>query len=313
MHQYASEGEWLAARKPTVSSTESPALFGMSPYMTAYELAISKTAALQAPVNERMRWGQRLQDSVAQGIADDYGVSIESLGLCYAIHENEPRMGASFDYRIVGAAANAPKNALVALYDEFGPGLLEIKTVDWLQFRDWPLPDAPDHIEIQIQHQLEVSGLEWAALGVLVGGNRAEVYTRRRDRDVGDSMRQRIHEFWANLDEGILPPPVMPEDAALIIKLHQYADPGKVLEAQDDTVLATLCNDYVGYVEAIKKLDEAKKTTQAQLLQRIGTAERILIDGYSFTTPMIAPALVKEHTRGGYRGFKLTRKKEKPT
>ena len=58
----ASREEWLDIRKKFVSSTETAALFGMSPYLTAYELGAVKrdpTLADDGSLGERPRWGQR--------------------------------------------------------------------------------------------------------------------------------------------------------------------------------------------------------------------------------------------------------------
>jgi putative phage-type endonuclease len=187
LRTYDSRAEWLKARQSCVSSTESAALFGMSPWTSAFELANRKAQKLpETDSDERMAWGQRLQDAIAQGIADDYGVIIESLELAYAVHPDRPRMGSSFDYMIVDAKEREGGfSELGALFKKHGPGLLEIKNVDALVYRDWPEHDAPDHIEIQVQHELEVSQLAWCALGVLVGGNRSglnwsKAFSRRR-------------------------------------------------------------------------------------------------------------------------------------
>lgn len=301
--------EWLIARDEHVSSTESSALFGMSPYGTAYELAVTKQGrAEQIDDNERMRWGRRLQDSIAQGLADDYSVVIEGLEYVYAQHPTEPRMGASFDYRIVEAQGDSP---LATLFAQHGPGLLEIKNVDALQYRQWPEHDAPDHIEIQIQHQLEVARLEWCVLGVLVGGNRTEVYTRMRDGQVGQAIVTRIHEFWANLDKNILPPPVMPEDADLIIKLHQFAEPNKLFDGRADDGLMAMCLQYSDVAEQARLASQQQKVIKAEILKRIGDAERALVTGYTISASMVASAEVQAYTRGAYRNFRVTKKEAK--
>jgi putative phage-type endonuclease len=307
--------EWLAIRRTHISSTESPALFGMSPYMTAYELAVAKQAAEEVGFedNERMLWGRRLQDAIAQGIADDYRVMIESLEYAYVVHPDEPRMGSSFDYRIIGVPENTRPTALGELWERHGPGLLEIKNVDSLQYKGWPEHDAPDHIEIQVQHQMEVARCEWCVLGVLVGGNRTEVYTRMRDGAVGGAIVKKVHEFWHNLEAGVLPPPVLPEDADLIIKLHQYAEPSKVYDGQQDIMLRELCSEYADATEALKEISDAQKSVKAKILTHIGDAERALVDGFSVAASMVAPAEVKAYTRNGYRNFRLTRKQEKAT
>jgi putative phage-type endonuclease len=306
--QYDTREAWLKARTQCVSSTESAALFGMSQFGTAFELAQQKlNGAADVESNERIAWGARLQAAIAQGIADDYGVIIESLDLAYAVHPEHPRMGSSFDFTIVDA--KEPFSDLGKLVREHGPGLLEIKNVDWLVYKNWPEHDAPDHIEIQVQHELEVAQLPWAVLGVLVGGNRTELYTRMRDVDVGAAIARKVDEFWQNLEKGILPPVVMPQDADIVIRLYGYAEPNKVFDGQNDEVLWALCQHYEEASLRIKAATDAQKTAKAEILQHIGDAERALVKGYTLSAAMVAPAEVQAYTRGGYRNFRLTKKK----
>ena len=311
---FNNEAEWLNAKAGCISSTESAALFGMSPYLTAYELAVEKIGML-APADiggdTRVRWGKRLQDAIAQGMADDYRLLIEGQEFVFAVHNDEPRMGASYDYRIIGVkeAAEFDRDPIIDLYREHGPGLLEIKNVDALIYRDWPLPDAPDHIEIQVQHQLEVANVEWAAIAVLIGGNREEIFLRRRDKQVGEAIRERIHKFWRDIQAGTLPPPIMPEDANIVIKLHQYAEPGLVFNGQNDLALESLCEEYDSAREVAKKAEQAQRALTAQILTHIGDAERALVSGFNVSAGMVAPTEVKAHTRGSYRNCRITRKR----
>ena len=310
VHTFDTEAAWLDARAKCVSSTESAALFGMSPYLTAYELGVEKQGML-APAelskNERVTWGRRLQDAIAQGIADDFKVAIAGQEYVYITHEDEPRMGASFDYWVT--AAGDERNALTDLFHEHGPGLLEIKNVDWLIFKDWPLPDAPDHIEIQVQHQLEVAGLEWAIIGVLIGGNRQEIFVRRRDRQVGAAIKKRIHDLWHDREAGVLPSPTMPQDADIVIKLHQYAEPGLVLDAQNDLVLANLCEEYDSARHVAKEAETAQRTLMAKILTHIGDAERALLSEFSVSAGMVAETEVRAYKRPAYRNCRITRKR----
>ena len=55
--------------------------------------------------------------------------------------------------------------------------------------------EAPEHIELQVQHQMEILGYEWTALTVLVGGNEQKVVLRNRDREIGADIRQRVKAF----------------------------------------------------------------------------------------------------------------------
>lgn len=303
--------EWLEMRKPVITSTEISALFCLSPYMTALEVALVKTGQIEDTFqeNDRTRWGTRLQDSIAAGIAADYGVNASLLDI-FCTGDN-CRIGASFDWHIHGVNDNQVEDEhLRILFGRFGNGLLEIKNVDSLAYRDnWTDDEAPDHIELQLQMQLECSGRTWGVIAALVGGNTPKIIIRQRDEAVGAAIRSRVNKFWADIDNKIMPAAVMPEDAEVIRRLYNYADPEKVFDAQTDTDISELCGKYCDAAKQMKAAEELKDAYRAELLSRIKDAERVLVPGYTFSAAMRAPTEVAAHTRKGYRDFRITRKK----
>lgn len=299
----ATEQDWLALRTLDITSTESAALFGLSPYVTAFELWHRKSSG-EIPafeMNERMKWGTRLQDVIARGVAEDMGWKVRR-NESYWRHDDS-RMGSSFDFDIVS-------------HDD-GPGWLEIKNVDGLVFRDaWLKNDdgtieAPEHIEIQVQHQLEVSNREWAAIGVLVGGNKVEVIHRKRDRAVGQAIRRKIDAFWKTIAAKQEPAPEFPQDSAMVCSLHQYAEPGKVFDAQGDAEISQWIAEYHQAGRDERDAKDRKETAKAQILMRIGDAERVLAEGFSVSAGLVAPAWIEAYERKGFRNFRVTAKKAK--
>ena len=117
------EAHWLKLREGFVSSTESAALFpipddirpGYIP--TAFELWHIKHRGLASGFKEssRTRMGRRMEWPIAEEVAEIMGWKVEPLKQ-YA-HLTDVRMGASFD-----AMVDCP---------ERGPGLMEVKLVDW--------------------------------------------------------------------------------------------------------------------------------------------------------------------------------------
>lgn len=312
-----SRQEWLELRHKYVSSTESPALFGMSPYSTAFEIAVLKKSPTPPPEygdNERMAWGLRLQRAIADGIAEEFGVKIRAMS-GYATNGG---MGASFDFEIVGHVEGPFEGdtRLRGLYTQFGAGVLEIKNVDGLVFKnEWSVVDkmieAPAHIEIQVQHQLECCERKWAAIGVLIGGNRQEVILRMRDTDVGQAIRAKVNRFWSELQKGVMPPVTLPEDVQIIKTLYGHAEPESVLDARGDETIKSLCAKYSVFQKAEKEAKDQKDSAIAELLMKIGTAEKVLVDGYSISAGVVGETVVEQYTRKAYRNCRIYVKKDK--
>lgn len=315
---YTDKARWHELRGRDVTSTQTAALFGLSPYNTAFEIAQQKLAAIRGEFdrwagNERTAWGNLLERVIAERVGHVYGVQVRPMK--QYMRRTDAPMGASFDYEIIGVTdARIDDERLRVLFGAHGVGVLEIKNVDARVFSSsWTTdgePEAPEHIEIQVQHQLHVCGYGWACIAALVGGNTLEIIPRLRDAEMGAALQARIEKFWLDLGAGILPPIELPADADIIRKMHAYAEPGKLLDAREDAEIAALCAEYAEAGNAAKVAEDRRKSAAAQLLQRIGDAERVLVKGYTISAGMVAPAHV-EYERAGYRNLRITKKAAK--
>lgn len=313
-----SEAHWKQLRTQDVTSTESAALFGMSPYVSKFQLWHQKRAGeiVEIPGNERMDWGRRLQDAIAHGIAADHGVIVRALPEYWRIEGS--RMGASFDFEIVdvalGAGADDTLSPLAQMFRTYGPGILEIKAVDYLVFRDqWHDGDVltpPDHIQCQVQHQLHVRDYRWGAIGVLVAGNKAHVVTYMRDDVAGAAIEAAVAEFWASVASGNEPAPDFPVDAEFYCKLNRAVAKGRLYDGRNDTELQKACEDYAAALKAETAATAAKVTAKAQIYARCGDAERALVSGFrSLWVGSVAKSHIEAHDRAGFRSIKLTKGK----
>lgn len=313
---------WLALRAQDLTSTDIAALFGMSPYKTKFELWHEKKSneIVRIAQNARMTWGTRLEASIAEGIAEDRDWCVRPFK--EYVRDDELRIGSSFDYRIITSAAG--RAAAAPGIDSPDDAILEIKTVDALAFRNgWKIEDdmlvAPDHIELQVQHQMLVSGLRRAYIGVLVGGNDVRILEREADDGVHRAIRSEAAAFWDSIAAGTPPDPVMPDDARAVIRLNSYAEPGRLRDARGDAVLASAIADYARLGREIDDLQAIRDSRKAEILQAIGDAEKVLADGFTISTGMVADSpgtlvtadMVGTYIGGrrGFRNFRVTSKK----
>ena len=318
-----SEQHWLDLRTQDLTSTDVAALFGLSPYKTLFELWHEKKSGeiVRLTENDRMRWGRRLEATVANGIAEDQGWLIRPFKE-YMRLDDGLRIGASFDFRIItkfgnndhGHGMNLDPNGRGWTRDDSDDdAILEIKTVDFLAFRDgWTIDDgfieAPPHIEIQVQHQMLVSGLRRAYIGVMVGGNRIEVIERRADDAVHAGIIAKAAEFWQSIADNRAPEPVMPDDAQAVIRMYQFAEPGRVLDARGDARIASLLREYHRLRREASDLNELADVHKAELLQIIGEAEKVISDVGTVSAGIVGPTTIS-YERKPYRNFRFTPKR----
>lgn len=318
--KFTTEEEWLAMREQDLTSTECAALFGCSPYATEYELWHRKTGQLEADfvAGDRVKWGNRLEAAIAYGIAEDLGLRVEP----YKIYGRIPdlRMGSSFDFKVVGLddSYTGDDETYRDLFREHGPGVMEVKNVDGLQFKRGWIADgedmeAPPHIELQVQHQLEVADLEWSVIAPLVGGNTPRPFYRLRNREYGAAIREKIAAFWASVDAGQAPEPDYTQDGDTIAKLLAN-DNGQTVDMRDNNRLAELVAEHQNASADAKAAEARKDAAKAEILTLIGTNAKVLLNGCYINAgttkdsagTLITPEMVGTRV-GGRKGYRQMR------
>lgn len=309
---FQSEQEWLDLRTKDITSTDVAALFHLSPYKTEFELFHEKRDGVSGSfkASERMRWGNRLEAAIAHGAAEDHGFNIQPLKVY--MRDPDLRIGSSFDFEI--------------LHPEHGRGIMEIKNVDSLIYRrNWKDDgdgniEAPEHIELQVQHQMLVSGYEWCAIVPFVGGNSTRIVFRRADKDIGNAITQRVTDFWLRVEANDAPSADYTRDADVIAQLYSQVHAGEVIDCKDDDVLGNLVEQYQSAKLSQAHFEKMADGFKARILERVKTAEKIIspLGTISLTrtkdTPptVITPEMIglSYGGRTGYRQFKPTWKKE---
>lgn len=292
---------WHSLRIKDITSTDVAALFDCSSYLTEYELFVRKRDKLivSSDPNPRTTWGTRLQESIGKGIAADSGWKVRPMP--EYVRDVDSKLGASFDFLIEES--------------EHGRGILEVKNVDALIFRDGWIVDgdsieAPPHIELQLQTQLAVTGLEFGIIGALVGGNRVVQLHRKADEVVISAIRKKVSEFWGRVERNDPPPIDFLKDSEFICSLYQSATAGKTLDFRTDKGIEELVLEHKRWSGIEKEAYEQKQAIKAQLLIGMKDAEKAVGDGYSISAGMVAGGPVS-YVREPFRSFRINWKKEK--
>lgn len=288
-----SKDQWLGLRAGVLTSTDCATLFGLSPYQTMFELWHKKKEGLVVSLteNERMKWGNRLEAAIAQGVAEEKGWKVSPMKDFFQA-PNE-RIGSSFDFKIEDEEA-----------------ILEIKNVDSLIYRDqWTEEEAPPHIELQVQFQMLVSGLSKAWICALVGGNDMKLIERTADNEIQNEILRRAAIFWKSIDDNNEPKPNYETDAEYVIRLHQYAEPNKFYTG-DVAELRKIAKKYKKISALESKLDDKKKAIKARCLEIIGDSEKVKESDFSISAGIVGEKVVA-YTSKPHRDFRIFLKKEK--
>lgn len=287
--------EWLQLRKKGVGASDSPAVCGLSPWKTPLHIYLEKTGHLDADQfqNQAMRWGTRLEAIVADAYAETTGRPVYKPRQMLDRHKSLPWMIASLD----------------RLTEVDGKGrILECKTAranngEW---GESGTDEIPAHYLIQVQHQMEVTGIEWADVAVLIGGQELRWYSIGRSLPIADRMKAILSDFWARVEKGDPPPPDWRHEqtVALIEQVQRVRD-GLLVEMEDDAMPYLL-----GFLDARKREAAAKRDKEhfkARLIHAMGEAEtgsfatghlltrkKVCRDGYTVDPTEYVTLYVKE-------------------
>lgn len=271
---YTTEAEWLSYRTKDLTSTDIPALFGLSPYHTQRTLWESKKHPDATPIepSKRMKAGQKLEKAIAELLAEENGWNITPFKSYKRI--DDLRLGSSFDYSILDTVSDKSK-------------ILEIKNVGGELRKTWVNKDnelsAPFHIELQVQHQMLVSGINEAVIGVMFGGNDYQFIERKANPQIHELILKRAREFWESIDNNTPPAWDFENkiDQEMIKEIYSKPTDGKKIELGAD--IAALAEKYIEAKKEAAFLEEQSKALRAQILTAIGDAEFAEGNGYKIS------------------------------
>ena len=243
--KYPTREEWLADRVRGIGASESAALFGLSPYLSPFALWAEKTGMVPREDShaEVLRWGLLLEAPIARAYADDTRREIwePPTPWCVAVDRDLEVLRATPDRWILQADGRD------------SPGVLEIKNVDSSKSDLWSeMP--PIHVQIQVQHQLAVTGFGWGAVAALIGGNRMRTWDVERNEDFIAELRAKVAEFWSMVASKQAPTVDGSESTAKALKALHPKDNGETVE---------LGAEAVQWIASLQAAKELKKTAEA--------------------------------------------------
>ena len=307
--------QWLEVRKGGIGSSDAAAAVGMNPYKSQLELWMEKTGRTEANEEEPgmdspLFWGTLLEPYVAVAYQQKTDRRVRKVNAVLQ-HPTFPFMLANIDREVVGSP---------------DVQILECKTAGEFGSRLWK-GGVPEYVQLQVQHQLAVTGKGAADVAVLLCGQHLEIHRIQRDEEVIARLIVLETRFWNHVEADTPPPADGSESAAKALRnlypgntttldFSQYVNLGLAF-----TSLASL------RVELEEKEAQAEKLKQT-IQQAMGDASRALFaegevtfkrskDGTSFDAKRLAtdhPDIASRYTvtRPGSRRFVLLGTSDQP-
>ena len=220
-----SRDEWLAGKRETVGGSESPALLGIHPYLTAFELYQRKTGLADAD-----RGGVKIEESLISLPPLERGNFLEepAINLArrlrpgWAIQSNPVPGGMVFVDR--ARRMSSTPDTLID-FPNGETGTLQIKNVEPSVFRKSWMQDGviepPLWIAVQATQDAILTGATRAFVGAMVIGFSVDFHLIEVPLHAGviAKLRDAVADFWSMVEAGDPPPPDYARDGDLLRRL----------------------------------------------------------------------------------------------
>tara|TARA_R110000851_G_scaffold315514_1_gene478031 strand:+ start:14458 stop:15462 length:1005 start_codon:yes stop_codon:yes gene_type:complete len=306
-----SRDEWLEVRKHGIGSSDAAAAVGLNPYKSQLELWMEKTgrdADLPKPdphdTTAPVYWGTLLEPIVAASYTQQTGRRVRKVNAVLQ-HPDKPWMLANLDREVIGAG---------------DVQILECKTAGEFGARLWR-DGVPEYVQLQVQHQLAVTGKHAADVAVLLCGQQLQVHRIERDEKLITKLMALQKRFWHYVTSDT-PPPVDGSDSAATALQYLYPrDNGERLDFSQDSQMSALFTDLQDVRFQADKYTKLEEQFKQKIQQAMGDASQATFETGSVSwkrskdsTSLDAKRLLSDHpellaqyslTRSGSRRFLL--------
>lgn len=303
-------GQWLEVRKGGIGSSDAAAAVGLSPYKSQLELWLEKTGRVDTlaehqGMDDPRFWGTLLEPYVAVAYQQKTDRKVRRVNAVLQ-HPTLPFMLANIDREVIGCA---------------DVQILECKTAGEFGSKLWK-DGVPEYVQLQVQHQLAVTGKAAADVAVLLCGQKLEVHRIERDEEVIARLVVLESRFWSYVESDTPPPADGSESAGRALR-HLYRGNDTTLDFTADIELGREFDALAALNAEIEaKAKEAEQLKQS-IQQAMGDASKAIFangmvtfkrakDATRLNTKQLAadhPALVARYaeTASGSRRFLLSR------
>lgn len=238
--EYENQEKWHELRGIGIGGSDIGAILGVNKYKSAIDIYIDKTEGKKQDGNRFTHFGHKLEKVVFEEFQERH-----SNMKCYTV-----------PYTIQRGVCVANVDGMVydPVKDKYG--VLELKTTSAYNKDEWTGDTVPQSYYAQVQHYLYVTGLSFAYIACLVGGNDyKEFYIERSLEDI-DYIQVKATDFWKNHVMKKVPPMLDGSDSYSKYLLEKA-------DKENEEVIEL--NELNAKAEEIKALDEQIKNLEQQL------------------------------------------------
>ena len=260
--------QWLTVRKGGIGSSDAAAAVGLNPYKSPLELWMEKTGRdgglpKTDPNDETspMYWGSLLESIVAAHYTKRSGHKVRRINAVLQ-HPREAWMLANLDREVIGAA---------------DVQILECKTAGMNGARLWK-EGVPEYIQLQVMHQLAVTGKQAADVAVLICGQELQVHRIARDEAMIARLVQLERQFWRYVELDQEPPADGSDSADVALRCLYPQDSGQTLDLSHESEMSAAFSDLLAIRQVLATNSLLEAQIKQRIQQRMGDATKAVFD-----------------------------------
>ncbi|UCL88082.1 YqaJ viral recombinase family protein [Pseudomonas sp. HS-18] len=261
-----SRDEWLSVRKHGIGSSDAAAAVGLNPYQSQLELWLEKTGrdALlpkSDPHDEDSPtyWGNILEPIVATHYTQRTSNRVRRINA--VLQHPDPTLSwmlANIDREVIGAS---------------DVQILECKTAGLNGARLWK-DGVPVYVQLQVMHQLAVTGKRAADVAVLLGGQHLEIHRIERDDELIARLIELERDFWSYVQRDTPPPADGSDSAEQALRCLYPQDSGSTLDFTQNPLLSGAFDELQSVRANLEAQGKREAELKQQLQQAMGDASR---------------------------------------
>ena len=180
VYEYANEDDWHTLREKRIGGSDIGAILGVNKYKSIIDVYIDKTEGSNFEGNEATFWGHMHEATIMKVFAQKHR-EFNVYQVPYSVVDNF----------LIANLDGALKDKETGDY-----GVLEIKTTNAFNYKDWEGDVIPQYYYAQVQHYLMLTGYKFAYIAVLIGINKYKDFKIERSEEDIALIREKATEFY---------------------------------------------------------------------------------------------------------------------
>ena len=190
VYSYDNEEDWHKLREKRIGGSDIGAILGINKHKSIIDVYIDKTEGSSFEGNESTYWGHIHESTIMK----EFGKRHKEFIVYQA------------PYSIIDDFLIANLDGVLKDKENGEYGVLEIKTTNAYNYKDWDGDVVPQYYYAQVQHYLMLTGYKFAYIAVLIGGNHYKDFKIERNEEDIELIRNKASEFYNQNILKLIPP-----------------------------------------------------------------------------------------------------------